>query len=43
MPASPDLLWLIAALSVGFILGLFPAILLAKSRVECEAGTPGSC
>ncbi|MDT8445084.1 MAG: DNA recombination protein RmuC [Desulfuromonadales bacterium] len=34
MPAAPDLIWLVAALLVGFALGLFPAILLAKSRIE---------
>ena len=34
MPASPDLLWLIAALTIGFTLGLFPALLLVKSRIE---------
>jgi DNA recombination protein RmuC len=34
MPATPDLLWLIAALTVGFTLGLFPAILLVRNRVE---------
>ncbi len=34
MPASPDLLWLVAALLIGFVLGLFPAILLVKNRVE---------
>ena len=34
MPASPDLIWLVAILFVGFILGFFPAILLVKNRVE---------
>jgi DNA recombination protein RmuC len=34
MPATPDLIWLVAALLVGFALGLFPAMLLAKSRIE---------
>jgi DNA anti-recombination protein RmuC len=34
MPASPELLWLIAALIIGFTLGFFPAVLLAKNRVE---------
>ena len=34
MPASPDLIWLVAALFIGFILGLFPAILLVKNRIE---------
>ncbi|MDT8444036.1 MAG: DNA recombination protein RmuC, partial [Desulfuromonadales bacterium] len=34
MPATPDLIWLVAALLVGFVLGLFPAILLVKSRIE---------
>jgi DNA recombination protein RmuC len=34
MPASPELLWLFAALIIGFILGLFPAILLVKNRIE---------
>ena len=34
MPASPDLLWLAAALITSFILGLFTAIQLIKKRVE---------
>jgi DNA recombination protein RmuC len=34
MPATLDLIWLVAALLVGFALGLFPAMLLAKSRIE---------
>ncbi len=34
MPASPDLLWLAVALITGFILGLFPAILQIKTRLE---------
>ncbi len=34
MPATPDLIWLVAVLLVGFALGLFPAILLVKSRIE---------
>ena len=40
MTTTPDLVWLAAALIIGFILGLIPAILLAKSRSEAarEAG-----
>lgn len=34
MTTSPDLIWLAIALITGFILGFFPAILLAKSRIE---------
>ncbi len=34
MTAAPDLIWLLAALSVGFIFGLLPAIMLIKSRTE---------
>ncbi len=34
MPATPDLIWLVAALIIGFILGLFPALLLIKNRIE---------
>jgi len=34
MPASPDLTWLVAALIIGFVLGLFPAILLVKNRID---------
>jgi DNA recombination protein RmuC len=34
MPASPDLTWLVAALIIGFALGLFPAILLVKNRID---------
>ena len=34
MPASPDLIWLVAVLFSGFILGFFPAILLVKNRIE---------
>ncbi len=34
MPASPDLLWLLAALIIGFILGFLPAILLVKNRIN---------
>jgi len=34
MPTSPELIWLVAALIIGFILGLFSVILLAKSRIE---------
>ena len=34
MPASPDMIWLVVVLLVGFILGLFPAILLIKNRIE---------
>ncbi len=34
MPASPELIWLIAALIIGFALGLFPAILLVKNRLD---------
>jgi DNA recombination protein RmuC len=33
MPATPDLIWLVAALIIGFLLGLLPAILLIKSRI----------
>jgi DNA recombination protein RmuC len=40
MTTTPDLLWLAVALVIGFILGLVPAILLAKSRIGAarEAG-----
>jgi len=40
MTTTPDLVWLGAALIIGFCLGLIPAILLAKSRTEAarEAG-----
>ncbi len=34
MPASPDLIWLVAIPFVGFILLLFPVILLVKNRIE---------
>jgi DNA recombination protein RmuC len=34
MSSSPDLIWLVAVLFVGFILGLCPAILLVKQRIE---------
>ena len=34
MPAYPDLTWLVAALIIGFVLGLFPAILLVKNRID---------
>ena len=34
MTAAPDLIWLLAALIVGFILGLLPAIILMKTRIE---------
>lgn len=34
MPASPDSIWLVAVLFIGFILGFFPAILLIKYRLE---------
>ncbi len=34
MPASPDLIWLVAVLFSGFALGFFPAILLVKNRIE---------
>ncbi len=34
MPASPDLIWLVAALIIGFFLGLLPAMLLIKQRIE---------
>ena len=34
MPTAPELIWLVATLIIGFILGLFPAILLAKNRIE---------
>jgi DNA recombination protein RmuC len=34
MPVSPDLIWLTTPLITGFILGLFPAILLIKNRIE---------
>ncbi|MGK2907071.1 MAG: DNA recombination protein RmuC [Desulfuromonadales bacterium] len=34
MPVPPDLTWLIATLITGFVLGLFPAILLVKTRVD---------
>lgn len=34
MTTTPDLIWLAVALTIGFILGLIPAILLAKSRTE---------
>jgi DNA recombination protein RmuC len=34
MTAAPDLIWLLAVLIVGFILGLLPAILLMKTRIE---------
>ena len=33
MPVSLELLWLVTALFIGFTLGLFPAILLAKNRI----------
>ncbi len=39
MPASPELIWLIATMIVGFILGLFPAILLVKNRLESARST----
>ena len=34
MTAAPDLIWLFAALIVGFTLGLIPALLLRKNRME---------
>ena len=34
MTAAPDLIWLLATLIVGFILGLLPAIILMKTRIE---------
>jgi DNA recombination protein RmuC len=34
MTATPDLIWLLAALIVGFILGLLPAIIIMKTRIE---------
>ncbi len=34
MTAAPDLIWLLAALIVGFIFGLLPAIILMKTRIE---------
>lgn len=34
MTAAADLIWLLAALIVGFILGLLPAIMLMKTRIE---------
>jgi DNA recombination protein RmuC len=34
MPGPPDLLWLVAAILLGFALGLLPAILLTKHRRE---------
>ena len=34
MPATPELIWIVAALILGFILGLLPAIILVKSRIE---------
>ncbi len=34
MSAAPDLLWLVAALIIGFILGFLPAILLVKNRIN---------
>ncbi len=34
MPVSSDLIWLAAALIIGFILGFLPALLLVKSRIE---------
>lgn len=34
MPATPDQIWLVVALIIGFSLGLFPAILLIKNRIE---------
>ncbi len=34
MTAAPDLIWLLAALSVGFIFGLLPALMLVKTRTE---------
>jgi len=34
MPASFDLIWLAAALIIGFFLGLLPAFLLVKTRIE---------
>jgi len=34
MTASPDLIWLYAALTIGFVLGFFLAILLFKNRVK---------
>jgi DNA recombination protein RmuC len=33
MSATPDLIWLLAALIIGFLFGLLPAILLIKSRI----------
>jgi len=40
MTASPDLIWLVVALIVGFILGLVPILLMSKNRAEAarEAG-----
>lgn len=40
MTAAPDLVWLLTALSVGFVFGLLPAIMLIKTRTESakEAG-----
>ena len=34
MPLSPDLPWLAAVLLFGFVLGLFPAIVIAKQRKD---------
>lgn len=34
MPASPDLIWLAIALTLGFMLGLCPAILLVTNRIK---------
>ena len=34
MTASPDLLWLVITLIIGFLLGVLPAVLLAKQRLE---------
>jgi DNA recombination protein RmuC len=36
MPTSPDLLWLTIALIVGFLLGLIPAVMLARRRAEAS-------
>ncbi|MEJ2469661.1 MAG: DNA recombination protein RmuC [Desulfuromonadales bacterium] len=34
MTPSPDLLWLAAALIIGFVLGLIPAIMMSRNRTE---------
>ncbi len=34
MTPSPDLLWLAAALIIGFVLGLIPAIMISRNRTE---------